>query len=229
MKKCSYCGAEYPDDAVMCATDQTPFAAEARGKFTDVLNWMPKSCLGLAFASGLASVPICTAIYHGGNRVIADISGLWDLSANDPNVPKKLGFFAYSPTGNPPDTISWHGYTSLFCLGALIFTSFVCFNGCQKKSHSVITAIITLGIIGLLTFMLFVPSLAFFCLLLPVLVIGVITGLLAGSYIGAALQIAVGVWLLGWFRQRKPPNERPPDHAGTALQSATRASSDRHH
>lgn len=25
MKTCSYCGAEYPDDAVMCATDHTPF------------------------------------------------------------------------------------------------------------------------------------------------------------------------------------------------------------
>jgi len=25
MKKCSYCGAEYPDDAVMCAVDHTPF------------------------------------------------------------------------------------------------------------------------------------------------------------------------------------------------------------
>ena len=25
MKKCSYCGAEYPDDAVACAIDQTPF------------------------------------------------------------------------------------------------------------------------------------------------------------------------------------------------------------
>ena len=24
MKKCSYCGTEYPDDAVACATDQTP-------------------------------------------------------------------------------------------------------------------------------------------------------------------------------------------------------------
>jgi hypothetical protein len=24
MKRCSYCGVEYPDDAVMCATDHTP-------------------------------------------------------------------------------------------------------------------------------------------------------------------------------------------------------------
>ena len=24
MKKCSYCGQEYPDDAMVCATDQTP-------------------------------------------------------------------------------------------------------------------------------------------------------------------------------------------------------------
>jgi hypothetical protein len=29
MKKCSYCGAEYPDDAVMCAIDHTPFECPA--------------------------------------------------------------------------------------------------------------------------------------------------------------------------------------------------------
>jgi hypothetical protein len=27
MKKCSYCGAEYPDDAAVCPVDQTPFAS----------------------------------------------------------------------------------------------------------------------------------------------------------------------------------------------------------
>jgi hypothetical protein len=29
MKKCSYCGAEYPDDAVICAVDHTPFERPA--------------------------------------------------------------------------------------------------------------------------------------------------------------------------------------------------------
>lgn len=29
MKTCSYCGAEYPDDAVVCAVDHTPFETPA--------------------------------------------------------------------------------------------------------------------------------------------------------------------------------------------------------
>jgi hypothetical protein len=29
MKKCSYCGAEHPDDAVMCAIDHKPFESPA--------------------------------------------------------------------------------------------------------------------------------------------------------------------------------------------------------
>lgn len=29
MKKCSYCGAEYPDDTVMCAIDHAPFEQPA--------------------------------------------------------------------------------------------------------------------------------------------------------------------------------------------------------
>lgn len=32
MKKCSYCGAEYPDDAKMCAVDHTPFEPAADSK-----------------------------------------------------------------------------------------------------------------------------------------------------------------------------------------------------
>jgi hypothetical protein len=36
MKKCSYCGAEYPDDAVACVIDQTPFGEIPREPATPI-------------------------------------------------------------------------------------------------------------------------------------------------------------------------------------------------
>jgi hypothetical protein len=99
--------------------------------------------------------------------------------------------------------ITW----TLFSLGALMFTFFVCYNRCLKELHGIITAIITFGIIVLLAFgPNLEPSLSFFLWLVPVVLIGMSTGISAGYYIGAVLQIFVGVWLLGWFRRRKPPN-----------------------
>ena len=215
MKKCSYCGAEYSDELAACPVDQTPFddgrveASQAPGKFADVLRWTPKSAFGLAFTSGLASLLICTGIYYGVNKVMFDASAIWKQHAADTVMPGKLGLYVSSPEGSPWHTITWHSYVSLFCLGALIFTFFVSYNRCQRKSHGVITAIITLGIIGLLTFMpMFVPSVVSILWLVPLVVVVIITKLSAGIYIGAALQMFVGIWLLGWFRKREPPNKR---------------------
>jgi len=99
--------------------------------------------------------------------------------------------------------ITW----TLFSLGALLFTFFACYNRCLKESHGIITVAITLGIIALLTLgPMFVPSLFSFLWFVPVVLLGMSTGLSAGYYIGAALQIFAGAWLLGWFRQRKLPN-----------------------
>jgi hypothetical protein len=88
-------------------------------------------------------------------------------------------------------------------LGILIFAFFICFNRCQKKSHGIITAIITLGIIGLLTFMpMFVPKLISIIWLVPMFDMERLLGTV-GWYIGALLQIFAGAWLLGWLRLRK--------------------------
>jgi hypothetical protein len=204
MKKCSYCGAEYPNDAVMCAIDQTPFASEAPTKFADIVRWTPKSPLELALTSGLAAFLICTSIYFAVGRVTLDIWRIHHVS--DTVVPGKLGLYV-SPPPSTWHTIPRHSYVSLFSLGALIFTFIVCYNRCQKKSHGVITAIITFGIICLLTFMpFFVPRLASFLWLVPTVIFTIITNSSVFFYIGAALQIFAGAWLLGWFRQQKPPN-----------------------
>jgi hypothetical protein len=213
MKKCPYCGAEYSDELDVCPVDQTPFddgrveALEARVRIANVLRWTPASAFGLAFTSGLAAILICTGIYYGGGKIMADTSGIWKHRAGDIAAPHRLGLFVFSATGNPGHTITWRSYISLFCLGALIFTFFVCCNRCQKKLHGVITATVALSVIVLLTFMpLFVPRAVSLLWLVPLVLIVIITKLSAGIYIAGAFQVLAGMWLLSWFRQRGSPN-----------------------
>jgi hypothetical protein len=118
--------------------------------------------------------------------------------AVDTGVPASYDVFAF-----PHPAITW----SLFIVGALLFTFFACYNHCLKESHGIITAIITFSIIASLTLgPMFVPSLFSFLWCMPVVLLGMGTGISAGYYIGAALQVFAGAWLLGWFRQRKPPD-----------------------
>jgi hypothetical protein len=190
MRKCSYCGAEYTDDAVACAVDQTPLVSEPSGKIHNAA----RSSFGLAVTSGLASLLICTAIYFTIGRIMRDIVSMRGV---DSGVPA-----SYDVTDFIHPAITW----SLFGIGALCFTFFVCYHRCLKESHGVVTAIVSFVIIASLTFgPMFVPSLFDFDWLIPAVVIGMSTGSSAGYYIGAALQVVVGVWLLAWFR-RTPPN-----------------------
>jgi hypothetical protein len=196
MKKCSYCGAEYPDDAAMCSIDHTPFTTEAPSKFIDLVRWTPKSPWGLALTSGLASFLICTGIFFATGRAERDIMHMHHVFAS--NDPDGYSVFVYYHLA-----ITW----TLFCLGALSFTFFVCYSRCLKESHIIIATIVTIVIIASSTVgARFSPSLFPIMLSVPVVVLGMNTGLSAFFYIGAALQIFAGAWLLGWFRQRKPPN-----------------------
>jgi hypothetical protein len=73
MKKCSYCGAEYPDDAIVCAVDQTTFTTKSPATFADAASWTPHSPLALALTSGLAAFLICTGIYCAVGKVLLQL------------------------------------------------------------------------------------------------------------------------------------------------------------
>jgi hypothetical protein len=90
----------------------------------------------------------------------------------------------------------------LLMVGFAVFTFAVCWVRCQKRWQAIVVAIFALGIMAL---PLFSPGLLS---IVPALAIGVATDSSAGYYIVAALQICVGVWLLGWFRRKKQPNMR---------------------
>ncbi len=196
MKKCSYCGAEYPAEAVICTVDQTPLDAESPGKTAGAAHRTPQSALGLAITSGLASLFICTAIYFLIGRAMRDIERLRGIDFGAPAQ--------YDVTDFVHPAITW----SLFFIGSLCFTFFACYHRCLKESHGIITTLVSLGIILSLTFgPMLVPGLFYFTWLLPTAFIGMSTNSSAGYYVGAALQIVVGGWLLGWFRRPGGPTK----------------------
>ena len=199
MKKCSYCGAEYPDDAVVCAVDQTPFTAEPPATFAEAANWTPHSPLALALTSGLAAFLICTGVFFAVGRVMLDI---WKMHhpvyAGMPANYHDIGTFIHP-------ALTW----TMFSLGTLLFTFFVCYNRCLTELHGIITTIVTLCIIALPTLVpILVPSLASFMMIVPVVQIGMGINISAVYYIVATLQIVVGAWLLNWFKWVKAVLEK---------------------
>jgi hypothetical protein len=191
MKKCLYCGAEYPDDAVVCTVDQTPFTAESPATFADAVSWTPRSPLALALTSGLAAFLICTGIFFAVGRVMLDIWKMHHLVyAGMPANYHDIGIFIHP-------ALTW----TMFSFGTLLFTFFVCYNRCLTELHGIITTIVTLCVIALPTLgPMLMPSLSSFMMVVPVVLIGVSINVSAGYYIVAALQIVVGAWLLNWFR-----------------------------
>ena len=95
MKKCSYCGAEYPDDAVVCAVDQTPFTVEPPAAFS---KW--KIFLWPAVISALALYFLVFLPFrgHDGHEEIKRRAELHLLNAIQGRVGSSLDLGGQLPT-----------------------------------------------------------------------------------------------------------------------------------
>jgi hypothetical protein len=183
MKPCDYCGRENDDAATHCRECGTPFDKEKLGTTADFRLTL-HSPVGLAVTSGLAALLISTGVYCAVGRYSLHI---FKIHRPDYIVPPyaREGIIMYPSIGR------------LLMLGFAVFTFAVCFIRCQKRWQAFMVAIITLGIMALPRFL---PGLLS---VVPAFMIGILMNSTTGFYIGSALQIGIGAWLLGWYSQRK--------------------------
>lgn len=178
MKKCPYCGAEYPDDATVCAIDQTPFEEKETPRMSEASR--------IAITTGLATFFINTGIYYAVGRINLNI---FKLLHPDYVVPPYVHEII-----NMSTPVKW-----LLTVGFVVFTFIVCWMRCRKNRQAIVVAIIALA----LTTLLLYPSRFPIVFILPAFFIGFATDSSAGYYVGSTLQIIIGAWLLGWFGRRK--------------------------
>jgi hypothetical protein len=189
MKACGYCGAQIDEAATCCSGCGTAFSTtDGSWNLAQVANWSPRSALGVAVTSGLAALLVATGIYFGVGRACLDICG----------PPGEAPLFYSHLIWMPPILAAF------LSVGAIIFIFAVCTSRCRRRSHGVATGLVTLTIAALLQF-----GPGVWLLLVPAVLFGGPSNSSVGLYVGAALQLAVGAWLLGWFGKRKICNETP--------------------
>jgi hypothetical protein len=182
MKKCPYCGAEYSDDATVCAIDQTPFEQELPPP-TATPSATLQFLSGPAFTSGLGTFLINTAIYCAAGRVYLLIYNVLHSDYALPNVQE----------------IMMMNTTMRWILNAcfVVFTLMVCRKRCRTICQAIVVTVITMGI------MILIQLAPLVMLAVPALFIGFITHSSAGYFIGSAFQIIAAALLLGWFNMAK--------------------------
>jgi hypothetical protein len=188
MKPCDYCGRENDDAATHCRECATSFDKETPGTSVDFRRTL-QSPVGLAVTSGLAALLISTGVYCAVGR--------YSLHLYHIHHPDSI----FTPPNGHDAIIMYKSVERILMLGFAVFTFAVCFMRCQKRWKAFVVAVITLGILALPRFL--PGSLS----VVPAFVIGISMNSSTGFYIGSALQIGIGAWLLGWFSRRKIQDE----------------------
>ena len=187
MKHCGYCGKDNEDQAVGCHGCGTTLSTQApvspAAALVAAVNWRPQSALGIALASGAGVVLLCTAIYFAvGGASFALLRALDRLPPIDaPEGSTTFAFFMFRPVGG------------ILAVGAVVFAFLACRTRCRKKWHGIMTAVVAIGLLALFRL---VPGVWWTAL--PALMLGFAGRSSAAFYIGAALQLVLAAWLLGW-------------------------------
>ena len=178
MKKCSYCGAEYPDEATECLIDKTPLGEDAPPPTVKV---PPNPAARLVAKCILGIFLINTGIYFAVGRTYLIIFNQFHPDHVHPQHGYPI-MIMYGPVG-------WF-LTVCFLLLAFI----VCRKKCPDKRQALIVAVVAMCLT-----LLAQGTVAM--LAIPAFLVGLATNSSAVSLIVSAIQIVAGAWLLGWFNR----------------------------
>ena len=182
MKRCSYCGAEYPDDATECAVDKTPFVADTTST-PQILSRTVESGLKLALLNGFGILLILLALFFAIGRLYAE------HRMPPRQISNYIRFDVFTSTTPAPFIV----------LAAAVPIFFVCRARSRERRYGIISAIVIILIAGVLSLLTKIIPTMMMMWCLPALLFGRDSDSSFGFYFGAVLQIVIGAWLVIWF------------------------------
>jgi|ERR1022692_2444780 hypothetical protein len=186
MKACRYCGRQNNEEALHCSECATPFTVDSpSGGLAPVLV----SPLAFLITTGFGILLIALALFFAVGRALAEVGII---------------------PGKPPTESVYSLFTSSmpapFIALVVIYPVFLFCRARFLKARTFSTAAIVVLLVVFSLLPRVVPaSVWLWCA--PASLFGGGSSSPFGYYFGAALQSAIGVWLLIWFRPQKSPDE----------------------
>ncbi len=191
MKRCEYCGQQNEETVATCGGCGTPLSVERPPRSSEPTGVL-RTAKGVAVTTGLGVVILSTAMFF----VVGRAAG-------------ELGLLGGKPAGEMYSFFTSALPAPLVLLAVVFPTLALCRARCLGRRMALTTACVTLVILATLALLpLIVPIVAaFWCV--PAFLFFQGSGSSGACYAGAALQLALGAWLLLWFRPRGTANEAP--------------------